>query len=77
MSQMVAVRLDEQLLARVDGERTRRGISRARAVQEALHFWLERGLLEEAIRREHEAYARRPVRRSEFGPIIGAQAWPK
>ena len=77
MSHMVAVRLDERLLARVDDERRRRGISRARAVQEALHFWLERGLLEEAIRHEHEAYARRPVRRSEFGPIIGAQVWPK
>lgn len=77
MSQMVAVRLDEQLLARVDGARKRRGISRARAVQEALHFWLERGQLEDAIRREHAGYARRPVRRNEFGPIIDARAWPK
>ena len=74
MSHMVAVRLDERLLARVDAERKRRGMSRARAVQEALHCWLERGLLEEAIRQEHEAYARQPVRRSEFRPLIGAQA---
>ncbi len=77
MSQMVAVRVDEQLLSRVDGARKRRGISRARAIHEALQYWLDRGLLEEAIRCEHEAYERRPVRKNEFGPIIGAQAWPK
>ena len=62
MSQMVAVRIEEQLLARVDGARKRRGISRARVIHEALQFWLDRGLLEEAIRCEHEAYTRRPVR---------------
>ena len=66
MSQMVAVRIDEQLLACVDGERKRRRISRARIIHEALQHWLERRLLEEAIEREHEAYARRPVRKSEF-----------
>lgn len=77
MSQMIAVRIDEQLLTRVDGERKRRGISRARAVHEALRFWLERTLLEEAIQREHEAYAHRPVRRGEFSPLLGAQVWPK
>lgn len=74
---MVAVRIDEQLLERIDDERKRRRISRARAIHEALQFWLHRGLLEEAIRGEHEAYTRRPVRRREFGPIVGAQVWPK
>jgi len=69
--------MDNDLLARVDGERKRRGISRARAIHEALQFWLERGLLQEAIRCEHEAYTRQPVRKREFGPIIGVQVWPK
>ena len=77
MSKMVAVRIDDRLLAEVDGERKRRRISRARAIHEALQFWLHRGLLEEAIRREHEAYTRRPVRQREFAPLIGAQVWPK
>ena len=77
MSQMVAVRIDDQLLAEVDGERRRRRISRARAIHEALQFWLQQRLLDEAIRREHEGYARRPVRQREFAPLIGAQVWPK
>lgn len=77
MSQMVAVRIEDRLLAEVDGERKRRRISGARAIHEALQFWLHRELLEEAIRREHEAYTRRPVRQREFAPLIGAQVWPK
>jgi metal-responsive CopG/Arc/MetJ family transcriptional regulator len=77
MLQMLAVRLDDALLARVDAERKRRGLSRARVIREALGFWLAPRLLEEAVREEHAAYARRPVRTREFGPIIGAQVWPK
>ncbi len=77
MSQMIAVRLDEGLVAQVDRERAPRRISRARVIEEALKLWVERQRLEEAIRREHEAYARRPVRKGEFSPVLGAQVWPE
>jgi len=73
MSQMIAVRLDEQLLVRVDRERRRRGISRARAVHEALADWVAR----RAVREEAEAYGRQPVADDEFAPVLGAQRWPK
>jgi metal-responsive CopG/Arc/MetJ family transcriptional regulator len=74
---MIAIRLDEQLLARVDRERRRRGISRARAVHEALADWVARRRLAEAVREEAEAYARQPIGDDEFAPVLGAQRWPK
>jgi metal-responsive CopG/Arc/MetJ family transcriptional regulator len=73
---MIAVRLDEDLVARVDRERARLAISRARAIHEALAAWLERLRLEQAIRREHEGYERLPVSAGEFGAVLGAQRWP-
>ena len=76
MSQMIAVRLDEDLVARVDRERAPRHISRARVIEEALTLWVERQRLEEAIRCEHKAYERKPVRKDEFSPVLGAQGWP-
>jgi hypothetical protein len=77
MSKMIAVRLDEALIAQVDRERAPRRIPRARAIEEALRLWVERQRLNEAIRREHESYARKPVRASEFSPVLGAQTWPE
>src|SRR5882724_925273 len=77
MSKMVAIRLDEGLLVRVDRERRRRRITRARAVHEALADWVARHRLAEAVREEAEAYARQPVAEDEFGPVLGAQRWPK
>src|SRR5206468_8046640 len=77
MSKMVAIRLDEGLLIRVDRERRRRRLTRARAVHEALADWVARHRLAEAVREEAEAYARQPVAEDEFGPVLGAQRWPK
>ena len=74
---MIAIRLDEGLLVRVDRERRRRRITRARAVHEALADWVARHRLAEAVREEAEAYARQPVTDDEFGPVLGAQRWPK
>ena len=77
MSRMIALRLDERLIARVDGERKRRGMSRARAVHEALAEWLARRRLADAVREEAEAYGRQPVGHDEFEPVLGTQRWPK
>jgi metal-responsive CopG/Arc/MetJ family transcriptional regulator len=77
MSRMIAVRLDERLLTRVDRERRKRGISRARAVHEALADWVARRRLAEAVREEAEAYGRHPVTGDEFAPVLGGQRWPK
>ncbi len=77
MSQMVAVRLAEDLVAEVDRERAPRRLSRARVIEDALRLWIERQRLQEAIQREHAAYERTPVQRDEFGPVLGAQGWPE
>ena len=74
---MIAVRLDERLLTAVDRERKRVRVSRARVVHEALASWVAQQRRAAAIRREHEAYAAHPVRPDEFGPVLGAQSWPK
>ena len=77
MSKMVAVRLDDRLLSRVDRERRRRGMSRARAIHEALAAWVARERLADAVREEAEAYGKYPVTEDEFGPVLGAQRWTK
>jgi metal-responsive CopG/Arc/MetJ family transcriptional regulator len=77
MSKMIAVRLEEDLLEEIDRERKRARLSRAAAIREALHLWIERRRYDEAVREEHEAYRRMPVRRDEFAPILRAQRWPR
>jgi metal-responsive CopG/Arc/MetJ family transcriptional regulator len=77
MSLMISVRLAESLVEQVDRERRRDGLSRAQAIQNALKLWIRRRRLEEAVRREHEGYERHPVTGDEFGPVLGAQVWPK
>jgi Arc/MetJ-type ribon-helix-helix transcriptional regulator len=77
MTKMTAVRLDDGLLREIDRERRRAGLSRARVIHDALALWLDRRRLEQAIRADHEGYEKYPVRADEFGPVLGAQAWPK
>ena len=77
MRKLLAIRLDEELLAEVDRERQGRALSRTRVVAEALRLWIERRRTEEAVRRHGEGYARAPVEPDEFGPLLGAQRWPK
>jgi hypothetical protein len=77
MSKLIALRLDDQLLEGVDRECRRTRLSRAAAVKEALGLWLERRRFEDAVRRDHAGYAEHPVRPDEFGPVLGAQTWPK
>ncbi len=74
---MYRVRIEDGLLARVDRERRRRGVTRARAVHEALASWVARERLAEAVREEAEAYAKHPVAADEFGGVLGAQRWTK
>lgn len=77
MSRLIAVRLDERVLDQVDRERRRSGLSRGKAIQEALHLWVARRRLEEAMATDRAGYERHPVARDEFGPLLGAQPWPK
>jgi predicted DNA-binding protein len=74
---MIAIRLPDEMLARVDEERRRAGLTRAAAVNEALELWIERRRYEEAVRRDHEGYEKHPVKEEEFGSVLGAQVWPK
>ncbi len=65
------------MLSRVDRERKRDGLTRTAAINEALRLWVNKRQYEEAMRRDHEGYERHPVGEDEFGPILGAQTWPK
>jgi Arc/MetJ-type ribon-helix-helix transcriptional regulator len=77
MSKLIAIRLDETLLAGVDAERRRARVTRAAAVKQALVLWLERRRYQDAVCRDQAGYERHPVSDDEFGPVLGAQAWPK
>ena len=74
MTKTIAVRIDERLLDAVD-RRTRKG--RSAVIREALQLWIARQELAEKVRRHREGYARHPVKAGEFGPVLGAQTWPK
>jgi metal-responsive CopG/Arc/MetJ family transcriptional regulator len=74
---LIAVRLEDRLLAGVDRERRRRGVTRARAIHEALAAWVARERLADAVREEVGGYGNQPVTEDEFGPILGAQRWTK
>ena len=77
MSRMIAVRLQEAMLSRVDRERKRAGLTRAAAINEALLLWVEKRQYEEAVGRDQHGYERHPVQEEEFESILGAQIWPK
>ncbi len=77
MSRMIAIRMDEKLLAAVDKARRKEKLSRARAIQVALASWLEQRRYQEAVLRDHAGYERWPDRDDEFDPLTRAQEWPK
>ena len=77
MTKTISIRIDEVLLHAVDvaGETEHKG--RSEVVREALKLWLKRRNLAEKVQRHREGYARQPVARNEFAPILEAQTWPK
>jgi hypothetical protein len=77
MSKLIAVRLPDEVLSRVDHERRRAGLSRAAAINAALELWIRTRRYDDAVRRDHEGYDRHPIRTDEFEPVLGAQRWPK
>lgn len=77
MSRLIAVRLDERVLDEVDRERRRSRLSRGKAIQEALRWWVARRQLDEAMARDRAGYDRHPVDEAEFESVLGAQQWPK
>jgi len=77
MSKLLAIRIDEDLLAEIDRERRQVGLTRARAVKQALSLWMEQRRYQEAVRRDRQGYETHPVKEEEFGPVLGAQTWPR
>ena len=75
MTKTIAVRVDEELLRAIEARGRRRG--RSEIVREALQMWVAGRDLADRVRRHREGYARRPATPDEFGPVLGAQVWPK
>lgn len=65
------------MLSQVDRERRLAGLTRAAAINEAIELWIHTRRYEEAVRRDQEGYARHPVGKGEFQPVLAAQEWPK
>ena len=74
---MTTVRLEDELLAAIDHERRRSGMTRASVIREAVVRWLEQRRAEEAAARDRAGYERQPVGQDEFSYVLGAQTWPK
>lgn len=77
MSKMIAIRIDDAVLANVDRERRRSQLSRAATIKEALALWLQKRRHDEAVKRDQEGYRRKPVKKGEFSSVLGVQTWPK
>lgn len=77
MSKMISIRLHEKLLARLDQERRRIGLTRAAAIIDALQLWIGKRQYEEAVLRDQQGYDRLPIAKDEFEPILKTQRWPK
>jgi Arc/MetJ-type ribon-helix-helix transcriptional regulator len=77
MSKMIALRLKDEMLKDIDRERRRGGLTRAAVMNQALTLWIDQRRYREALRRDQDGYARRPVTAGEFQAVLGAQIWPE
>lgn len=77
MSTMTTIRLEDDLLAAIDRERRRVGMTRASVIRQALLRWIEQRRAQEAAARDRAGYERHPVGKDEFAVVLGAQTWPK
>ena len=77
MSQLIAIRLPESLLRKVDRVRKKESVSRTEVVRVALEAWIEQRRYADAVRSDHRGYDEHPVTDAEFEEVLGAQSWPK
>jgi metal-responsive CopG/Arc/MetJ family transcriptional regulator len=77
MTKIISLRLDQELLQAVEVARKASHKDRSQVVSEALELWLKRRVTIEKVRRHRAGYARRPITRGEFAPVLKAQTWPK
>lgn len=77
MTKTVSLRLDQRLLRAIEVASKSTHKDRSEVVSEALELWIKRQATAEKVRRHLEGYARHPVARDEFAPVLKAQTWPK
>lgn len=77
MTKTISLRLDQRLLRAIEVAGKSAHKDRSEVVSEALELWLKRRTAAEKVRRHREGYARHPVSRDEFSPVLKAQSWPK
>jgi len=77
MTKTISLRLDQRLLRAVEVASKTAHKDRSEVVSEALELWLKHRAAAEKVRRHREGYARHPIRRDEFAPVLKAQTWPK
>jgi Arc/MetJ-type ribon-helix-helix transcriptional regulator len=77
MTKTISLRLNQRLLRAIEVASKSAHKDRSEVVSEALELWLERRAAAEKVRRHREGYARHPVGRNEFAPVLKAQTWPK
>ena len=77
MTKTISLRLDQRLLRAIEVASKTTRKDRSEVVSEALELWLKRRAAGEKVRRHREGYARHPVSRDEFAPVLKAQTWPK
>ena len=77
MTKTISLRLDQRLLRAVEVASKTAHKDRSEVVSEALELWLKRRAVAEKVRRHRNGYARQPIGRNEFAPVLKAQSGPK
>lgn len=77
MTKTISLRVESRLLRAIDIATKKSSKARSDVVNEALELWLKRSATQEKVRRHREGYARHPVAKDEFSPVLKAQSWPK
>lgn len=77
MTKTISLRLDQRLLRAIELASKTAHKDRSEVVSEALELWLKRRAAADKVRRHRQGYARHPVSRNEFAPVLKAQTWPK
>jgi hypothetical protein len=77
MTKTISLRLEQRLVRAIEVASKTTHKDPSKVVSEALELWLKRHAVAEKVKRHRQGYARHPVTRNEFAPVLKAQTWPK
>ncbi len=73
----LSITMEEPLLVELDQCVRQQALAgRSEAIRQAVRDWLKKKRLAEKVKKEIEAYKKKPVKKSEFGSLLSLQEFP-